>query len=157
MNARGTRVGNCSASEKREVVSRHERPARRVSIGQRRFAFHRHCRGSERLDVALQSICHTRGESQSPDLPPAARADWPGIESRLTLVEDTYVIDQPVVFDATKDRPVLLTAYKHSDVLLTLDRRDFLRTIGSRFYHLEILTPEQFIRRQRQHGLIKVP
>ena len=92
-----------------------------------------------------------------PDLPPAARADWPGIESRLTLVEDTYVIDQPVVFDATKDRPVLLTAYKHSDVLLTLDRRDFLRTIGSRFYHLEILTPEQFIRRQRQHGIIKVP
>ena len=71
--------------------------------------------------------------------------------------EDTYVIDQPVVFDATKDRPVLLTACKHSDVLLTLDRRDFLRTIGSRFYHLEILTPEQFIRRQRQHGIIKVP
>ena len=94
MNARGTRFGNCSASEKREAVSRHERPARRVSIGQRRFAFHRHCRGSERLDVALQSICHTRGESQSPgpapDLPRAARADWPGIESRLTLVEDTY-------------------------------------------------------------------
>ncbi len=92
-----------------------------------------------------------------PDLPAIARADWPGIESRLALVEDVYVIDQPVVFDATKDRPVLLTAYKHSDVLLTLDRRDFLRTIGSRFYHIEILTPEQFIRQQRERGVINVP
>ena len=90
-------------------------------------------------------------------LRPIARADWPGIQISLRLVQDVYVIDRPFVFDASKDRPILFTAYKHADILLTLDRRDFLHAIGARFYHLDILTPEQFIRQQRERGVINVP
>ena len=86
-----------------------------------------------------------------------ARADWPGIKARLQLVEDALVIDRPSVFAARKDRPILFTAYRHADTLLTLDLRDFVRAIGRQFYHLEIMTPEQFIRHERSRGTISIP
>ena len=86
-----------------------------------------------------------------------ACADWPGIKARLQLVEDDFVIDRPSVFAARKDRPILFTAYSHADTLLTLDLRDFVRAIGHQFYHLEIMTPEQFIRHERIRGTISIP
>jgi len=67
------------------------------------------------------------------------------------------VIDRPSVFAARKDRPILFSAYKHADRLLTLDLRDFGRAIGRQFYHLEIMTPEQFIRHERARGTIVIP
>ena len=90
-------------------------------------------------------------------LGPGARRAWSSIQALLRLVSDVYVIDQPSVFNAVKDRPILFTAYKHADILLTLDRRDFMQAIGTRFYRLEILTPEQFIRRQRERRTIFSP
>ena len=96
-------------------------------------------------------------ERNIPNLTPGAAADWPGVKSRLQLVEDAYVLDRPSVFAARKDRPILFTACKHAGTLLTLDLRDFLRAIGHQFYHLEIMTPEQFIRRERARGIIVIP
>lgn len=86
------------------------------------------------------------------DFGPHATAAWSGIKARLHLADDVLVIDRPTVFTVGKDRPILFTAYQHADVLITLDRQDFLRALGARFYHLEILMPGAFVRREREAG-----
>lgn len=90
------------------------------------------------------------------DFGQAAIAAWPRIQSRLDLTDDVLVIDRPAVFTVGKDRPILFTAYKYADVLLTLDRQDFIRAIGARFYHLEILTPGAFVKRERGAGRLRI-
>lgn len=86
------------------------------------------------------------------DFGPHATAAWPGILARLHLANDVLVIDRPTVFTAGKDRPILFTAYQYADVLITLDRQDFLRALGARFYHLGIFMPGAFVRREREAG-----
>ena len=91
-----------------------------------------------------------------PNFGPDATTAWPGIKTRFDLADDVLVIDRPTVFTVGKDRPILFTAYRHADVLITLDRRDFLRALGARFYHLEILTPGAFVKRERAAGRMRL-
>lgn len=61
---------------------------------------------------------------------------WLRLRNRLQLVDDVLTIDKPAVFPVTKDRPILFSALATADVLLTLDRVDFGRLLGTRFYGL---------------------
>lgn len=57
-----------------------------------------------------------------------------------------YVIDRPIVFDATKDRPVLLPAIgSNADYLVTSDTTDFAHILGTVVYGVKIRTPKSFL------------
>jgi hypothetical protein len=70
----------------------------------------------------------------------------------LVLVRDVWTLDRPAVFGPAKDRPVLFTAVAWAELLLTLDRGDFASVMGSRFYGLNVLTPGDFLQRERAAG-----
>jgi len=86
------------------------------------------------------------------EFPPQATATWLQLRSQLLIVDDVLTIDKPAVFPVEKDRPILFGALASADVLLTLDRVDFRRVIGSRFYGLEIITPGMWLSREREAG-----
>jgi len=67
-------------------------------------------------------------------------------------VADVTTFNWPTVLGASKDRPVLFTAAAFSDVLLTLDRADFGALMQTGFYGLTVLTPGDFLRRERDAG-----
>lgn len=90
-----------------------------------------------------------------PNFPAAARADWNHLRGELLLMDDVFTIDRPAVFSPAKDRPILFSALAWSDVLLTLDRGDFGTLLGSEFYGLNILTPGQFLVRERAAQRLK--
>jgi hypothetical protein len=58
-------------------------------------------------------------------------------------------IDKPAVFPVEKDRPILFSALASADVLPTLDRPDFSRLLGERFYGLAVMTPGMWLSRER--------
>ena len=64
-------------------------------------------------------------------------------------------MDRPAVFGPAKDRPVLFTAAAWAEVLLTLDRGDFGAVMESGFYGLEVLTPGDFLERERAAGRLR--
>jgi hypothetical protein len=68
------------------------------------------------------------------------------------LVDDVLTIDKPAVFPVNKDRPILFSALATADVLLTLDRGDFGRLLGSRFYGLAVMTPGMSLTKERETG-----
>jgi predicted nucleic acid-binding protein len=86
-----------------------------------------------------------------PDLPLTAAADWSRLEAKLLVVPDILTSRKVTVFEAAKDKPILFTALEHAQVLLTLDRRDFGR-LGDLFYGLEIMTPGNFLEREKELG-----
>ena len=90
-----------------------------------------------------------------PKLKPGARADWARLSAQLTRTRDMWTLDRPVVFAAAKDRPVLFTAAAWSRTLLTLDRNDFGPVMASGFYNLAVLTPGDFLERERAAGRLK--
>lgn len=77
---------------------------------------------------------------------------WLRLRSRLILVDDVLTIDKPAVFPVNKDRPILFSALATADVLLTLDRADFGRLLGSRFYGLAIMTPGMWLAQDTEAG-----
>jgi predicted nucleic acid-binding protein len=79
-------------------------------------------------------------------------ATWLRLRERLVLVEDVLTIDKPAVFPVNKDRPILFSALATADVLLTLDRADFGRLLGTRFYGLAIMTPGMWLTQEREPG-----
>ena len=79
-------------------------------------------------------------------------ATWLRLRERLVLVDDVLTIDKPAVFPVNKDRPILFSALATADVLLTLDRGDFGRLLGSRFYDLAIMTPGIWLAQERETG-----
>jgi hypothetical protein len=87
-------------------------------------------------------------------LAPAALSSWLALSNKLNLVDDSLVMDWPVVFSPAKDRPILFTALAYADVLLTLDRADFGPLMGIGFYGLQIMKPGEFLRRERGVGRI---
>ncbi len=84
-----------------------------------------------------------------PNLPTSAIADWAGLRSALTLMDDVLTLQYVVNFRPAKDRPVLFSALAWADVLLTLDRGDFSALLGNTVYGLSILTPGMFLQRER--------
>lgn len=79
-------------------------------------------------------------------------ATWLRLRARLDLVDDVLTIDKPAVFPVNKDRPILFSALATADVLLTLDRADFGRLLGTRFYGLAIMTPGTWLTQEREPG-----
>ncbi|MGB8852338.1 MAG: hypothetical protein WCC69_02080 [Pirellulales bacterium] len=84
--------------------------------------------------------------------PPPITATWLRLRSQLVVVDDVLTIDKPTVFPVEKDRPILFSALASADVLLTLDRADFSRLLGDRFYGLAIMTPGMWLLREREAG-----
>ena len=81
--------------------------------------------------------------------------DWTQLSPALVAVRDVWTLDRPAVFGPAKDRPVLFTAAAWAEVLLTLDRGDFGALMGSGFYGLDVLTPGDFLERERAAGRLK--
>ena len=90
-----------------------------------------------------------------PRLPAQAAQDWAQLRAPLVAVRDVWTMDRPAVFGPAKDRPVLFTAAAWAEVLLTLDRGDFGAVMGSGFYGLEVLTPGDFLERERAAGRLR--
>ncbi len=88
--------------------------------------------------------------------PASVTASWLRLRSQLVVVDDVLTIDKPAVFPVEKDRPVLFSALASADVLLTLDRADFSRLLGGRFYGLAIMTPGMWLSRERAAGRLKI-
>ena len=86
--------------------------------------------------------------------PPEAAREWSKLRILLNIKKNVLTIPNPVVFSAAKDRPVLLSALAHADVLLTLDRADFLGVLGRQFYGMNIMTPGDFLQRERERGIL---
>jgi hypothetical protein len=70
------------------------------------------------------------------------------------LVRDVWTSEKPAIFGPAKDRPVLFTAAAWAQVLLTLDRADFGPVMQGQFYGLAVLTPGDFLERERAAGRI---
>jgi predicted nucleic acid-binding protein len=83
-----------------------------------------------------------------------ALSSWLALSKKLNLVDDSLVMDWPVVFSPAKDRPILFTALAYADILLTLDRGDFGPLMEIGFYGLQIMKPGDFLRRERGQGRI---
>ena len=84
--------------------------------------------------------------------PVAATEDWLRLREQISLADDVVSLDRALVFSVSKDHPVLVTALAAADVLLTLDRGDFLGLLGAACYWLPILTPSDFLNRERANG-----
>jgi predicted nucleic acid-binding protein len=91
-----------------------------------------------------------------PNFPASVGADWNQLRGDLLLMDDVFTVDRPAVFAPAKDRPILFSALAWADVLLTLDRGDFETLLGSEFYGLAILTPGNFLMRERAAGRLKL-
>ena len=85
-------------------------------------------------------------------MPASAVVEWHRLKPSLIVVDDELTHPWPVVFPAAKDRPVLFTAAAVADVLLTLDREDFGGVMTTGFYGLPVMTPGDFLRRERAAG-----
>lgn len=88
-------------------------------------------------------------------LPAQAARDWTQLRAALKLVRDVWTLNRPAVLAPAKDRPVLFTAAAWAEVLLTLDRADFGPLMGKGFYGLAILTPGEFLERERSAGRLR--
>jgi predicted nucleic acid-binding protein len=76
---------------------------------------------------------------------PSGSTHWKRtIQPSLEVVGSIYVIDRPIVFDATKDKPVMLSAIgSESDYLITSD--DFDHVLGTAVYGVKVRTPKTFL------------
>jgi hypothetical protein len=90
-----------------------------------------------------------------PRVLPPAEQDWPRLRASLLGVRDVWTIDRPAVFGPAKDRPILFTAAAWAEVLLTLDHRDFAPLMEAGFYGLDVVTPGNFLVRERAAGRLK--
>jgi predicted nucleic acid-binding protein len=90
-----------------------------------------------------------------PRLVPSATHDWTQLRQRLVFVCDVWTWDRPAIFSPAKDRPVLFTAAAWAQVLVTLDRNDFGPVMNGQFYGLDVITPGNFLERERSSGRLK--
>jgi predicted nucleic acid-binding protein len=68
------------------------------------------------------------------------------IRRSLEVVGSIYVIDRPIVFDASKDKPVILSAIgSNADYLITSDITDFAHVLGTTVYGVNVRTPKMFL------------
>ena len=77
----------------------------------------------------------------------AGAAEWKRlVRPRLTIVGSVFVIDRPIVFDATKDKPVILSAIGcDAEYLVTSDTADFAHVLGTVVYGVKVRTPKSFL------------
>ena len=59
---------------------------------------------------------------------------------------------RPLLFKVSKDKPPLLSAIAaYARVFLTLDRKDFGSMLNTSIYGVVVLTPGDFLEKQRQN------
>ncbi len=77
----------------------------------------------------------------------AGAAGWRTmVRPRLERIGSVYVLDRPIVFDATKDRPVLLSAIgANAEYLVTSDTTDFAHLLDTVVYGVKVRTPKSFL------------
>ncbi len=92
-----------------------------------------------------------------PDFPMTASGEWVRLRADLLIMDDVLTVDRPVVFAVSKDKPVLLGALAWADALLTLDRSDFGPLLGTTFYGMAVLSPGEFLERERAAGRLRSP
>lgn len=90
-----------------------------------------------------------------PKLPVAASRTWLRLRPRVVITDDVVTVNRPTLFAASKDRPILFSALASAEVLLTLDRKDFADLLGSTFYGLLVMTPADFLTRERHAGRLR--
>jgi predicted nucleic acid-binding protein len=90
------------------------------------------------------------------NLPASAAVDWHRLRGELLMMDDVFAVDRPAVFAPAKDRPILFSALAWADVILTLDRGDFETLLGTEFYGMAILTPGNFLLRERAAERLKL-
>ena len=88
-------------------------------------------------------------------MPVSATKNWSQLRRQMIPVRDVWTMDRPAIFGPAKDRPVLFTAAAWAETLLTLDRGDFGSFMGRQFYGLDVLTPGDFLERERSAGRLK--
>ncbi len=78
---------------------------------------------------------------------PSGATSWNRvIRPNLEVVGSIYVIDRPIVFDATKDKPVILSAIgSGADYLVTSDITDFAHVLGTAVYGVNVCAPKMFL------------
>lgn len=78
---------------------------------------------------------------------PSGSTRWNRIlRLNIEVVGSIYVIDRPIVFDATKDKPVILSAIgSGADYLVTSDITDFAHVLGTTVYGVNVRTPKMFL------------
>ena len=86
---------------------------------------------------------------------PLAVRMWMTLRFLLELEDDELTFDWPVIFKKSKDKPVLFNAFACADVLLTLDRRESGELIDKTIYGLQVLTPGEFLRIEREAGRLR--
>ena len=104
------------------------------------------------MSLLYSSYVRSEVRANLPFLGAEGIKSWDSLSMSLCLVEDSLVMDWPVVFSPAKDRPILFTALAYADVLLTLDQRDFGPLMGIGFYGLPIMKPGDFLLRMRGEG-----
>ena len=78
---------------------------------------------------------------------PSGATRWSrSIQPCLEVVGSIYVLDRPIIFDATKDKPVILSAIGGgANYLVTLDTTDFAHVLGTTVYGVNVRTPKTFL------------
>jgi predicted nucleic acid-binding protein len=110
------------------------------------------CANSWHLIVTPYIIAEVRKNLSKMPEPSSALAEWVRIEPLFLLMPDVLTLEVISIYPIAKDRPVLFGALAWADVLLTLDHADFVCRVGHTFYDLAILTPGQFLCRERDAG-----
>lgn len=87
-----------------------------------------------------------------PKLASSASAEWARLRPEVSIVDDVFTLDRPVVFDIGKDRPILFSALAWADILLTLDKVHFGSLMDRPFFGMAILRPGMFLMRERAAG-----
>lgn len=81
----------------------------------------------------------------------ASKAWKKTVQPSLKIVGDVLSISKPLLIEASKDKPPLLSAIAvDAKVFLTLDRKDFGPILNTSVYDVDILTPENFLEKQRR-------
>ncbi len=78
---------------------------------------------------------------------PGATDTWARqIRPALAVLPSQFVLDRPLVFEATKDRPVIISAVGGgASYLVTSDTTDFGHVLGTSVYGVKVRTPRSFL------------
>ena len=107
--------------------------------------------------LLTSQYCLAEVERNIGKLGSSAKMSWEkSIRSSVDVMPNVLSISKPLMLEASKDKPVLIGAIAaHAKFLLTLDRFDFKRILNTSVYGVEVLTPGNFLEKQRREKRLK--